>query len=422
MHKCFVLVALLLAIGFQWSNAQNTEFSYDGRVRSGGVPFDGNGLFKFAIVSSDGTICYWSNDGVTLTGDEPTSSVQIQVSSGFFSSIIGDETVSGMAPLDPSIFNTEERVNLRVWFNDGAHGFQKLTPDRPITNPSLLGLQSGRPFRIYVNPSTGNDSHTGLTTHTAKRTIQAAWSILPTLMRQDVTIKLADGRYYECPVLSGKVGGGGRAILEGNIEHPELVRLTGSTAADSTTVSLQYGLVIQNQRDLLIKGVSLDHARCNLLVKNESSAEFDHCLIQNWADGGTAIENSSTIFKNVEFRNPLIYKYSPAMSAPLGAYIEFHNCDVHDMDVGVNLGRNTIFRCWSSVFDTAWYEVAGGAGGIVADQGCNVNFEDAGTRFRNMNTAIYASHNSCVTYAEQRVSYTNVNTHVETVTGSYAIN
>lgn len=41
--------------------------NYQGRVVVGSTNFNGNGLFKFALVSSDGATTYWSNDGTRRT-------------------------------------------------------------------------------------------------------------------------------------------------------------------------------------------------------------------------------------------------------------------------------------------------------------------------------------------------------------------
>ena len=52
--------------------------SYEGRVAVEGVNFDSTtaghaGLFKFALVSPDGTQTYWSNDGSSVAGSAPTA-------------------------------------------------------------------------------------------------------------------------------------------------------------------------------------------------------------------------------------------------------------------------------------------------------------------------------------------------------------
>jgi hypothetical protein len=43
-------------------------FNYAGQVTVNGEAFDGNGLFKFALVNADGMITYWSNDGTSVDG------------------------------------------------------------------------------------------------------------------------------------------------------------------------------------------------------------------------------------------------------------------------------------------------------------------------------------------------------------------
>lgn len=70
---------------------------------------------------------YWSNDGTSSAGEEPTTSVALPVQNGLYSVQLGG---NGMASFDPNIFATP--LHLRIWFNDGTHGFQQLTPDQPL--------------------------------------------------------------------------------------------------------------------------------------------------------------------------------------------------------------------------------------------------------------------------------------------------
>ncbi len=172
-------------------------FNYQGRVRVQGTPYDGTGYFKFAIVNNPGTITLWSNDGTSVGGDEPGASVSVAVTDGIFNVMVGDPAL-GMEPINRIIFNHPSQIKLRIWFSDGTHGFQRLLPDRRIINPQLIGIVSGtQDFTIYVNGTTGNDENNGLTTDTAKRTIQAAVDILPERLRCNVTIDIADGVYKE---------------------------------------------------------------------------------------------------------------------------------------------------------------------------------------------------------------------------------
>jgi hypothetical protein len=71
-----------------------TVVAYQGEVQVGGTPYTGNGYFKFAIVNAT-SITYWSNDGTSADGSEPTAAVQLAVSDGLFSVLLGDTNLGG---------------------------------------------------------------------------------------------------------------------------------------------------------------------------------------------------------------------------------------------------------------------------------------------------------------------------------------
>jgi hypothetical protein len=71
-----------------------TVVAYQGEVQVGGTPYTGNGYFKFAVVNATG-ITYWSNDGTSTGGSEPTAAVQLAVNEGLFSVLLGDTTLGG---------------------------------------------------------------------------------------------------------------------------------------------------------------------------------------------------------------------------------------------------------------------------------------------------------------------------------------
>jgi hypothetical protein len=106
--------------------------NYQGRVVVGTTNFDGNGSFKFALVNTNGSTTYWSNDGTSVAGGEPTNAVALTVSKGLYSVLLGDTSVANMTVAIPaSVFNNSD-VRLRVWFNDAVNGSQLLTPDQRI--------------------------------------------------------------------------------------------------------------------------------------------------------------------------------------------------------------------------------------------------------------------------------------------------
>jgi hypothetical protein len=211
----YILVGLSLVTGVTSLNAQNTNVTYQGRVRSGGSDFNGTGQFKFALVTgvdinaqatatavtsgsfvtiinvnsggsgyvtapavtifggggsgatatasvSGGAVTsitvsnpgsgygstptviiaappenlsyttYWSHDGTSSAGNEPTTAVSVPVSNGLFTVRLGDGAFANMAPLGTGLF-TQPNLQLRIWFNDGVNGFAVLNPAQRLT-------------------------------------------------------------------------------------------------------------------------------------------------------------------------------------------------------------------------------------------------------------------------------------------------
>src|SRR5262245_47782400 len=106
--------------------------SYQGRVTVGTTNFSGTGQFKFALVRGGGSPSLWSNDGTSVNGSEPTAAVSTTVANGVFTVLLGDATLPNMTVIPASVFAATTDVRLRVWFNDGASGFQQLSPDQRI--------------------------------------------------------------------------------------------------------------------------------------------------------------------------------------------------------------------------------------------------------------------------------------------------
>ncbi len=257
----FILTGFLLVGAI---HAQQVEFNYEGRVMVDGMPFDGPGHFKFAIVNPEGTLSLWSNDATSTTGEEPSRAVIVDVTEGVFNVMIGDASGTGMESLDASLFNVDERVSLRVWFSDigSAGSFEELKPDRAIANPGLLGSKSYKEIHLYVDPALGNDDYPGLKPQRPKRSIQAAWNALPPLIERDATIHLADGVYREEVLLTGKTAVGDATIaLSGNLASPTSVRITGADAGAETTPVRYYCFKIIEQKNVTIQGVSIDYTR-----------------------------------------------------------------------------------------------------------------------------------------------------------------
>lgn len=76
---------------------------------------------------------FWSNDGSSSGGNQPTLAVPLVVNQGSFSINLGDTSISNMlSEIQPNIF-TNNNVRLRIWFSDGVTGFQQFYPDQRLT-------------------------------------------------------------------------------------------------------------------------------------------------------------------------------------------------------------------------------------------------------------------------------------------------
>jgi hypothetical protein len=76
--------------------------NHQGRIAVQGVNFDGNGQFKFALVNADGSVTYWSNNGSSVAGSEPTAAVTLAVSRGLYSVVLGNLALPNMTGIPSS--------------------------------------------------------------------------------------------------------------------------------------------------------------------------------------------------------------------------------------------------------------------------------------------------------------------------------
>ncbi len=108
--------------------------NYQGKFLVSGTNYSGTCQFKFALVNGAGDTTYWSHNGTSVGGGEPSgSAIALGVSGGLFSVNLGDSAVPNMtSPIPLSIF-ANSQVWLRVWVYDPVKGSQKLSPDQRLT-------------------------------------------------------------------------------------------------------------------------------------------------------------------------------------------------------------------------------------------------------------------------------------------------
>lgn len=112
--------------------------SYQGRVQVSGVPFEGTGQFKFALVNAGGTQFLWRSSPDIDSNGEPDQFATLNVTRGLYQVHLGDTALVNMAAIPTSVFSTSvvgvstNPIYLPVWFNDGVKGFERLVPDQRV--------------------------------------------------------------------------------------------------------------------------------------------------------------------------------------------------------------------------------------------------------------------------------------------------
>ena len=159
-----------------------------------------------------------------------------------------------MDTLPNIIVNNRSGLSLRVWFNDLSHGWELLTPDLKLAANAHTMQRITAPLTLYVNSSLGDDAHTGLTTDTAKQTIQAAVGCLPKMLEAQVTIEVANGIYTDQVLLKGFTGPlaviGDETTLPTAVANPAVQ----IDCADGGNVGLHKAFVIEDCSEVSLTG------------------------------------------------------------------------------------------------------------------------------------------------------------------------
>jgi hypothetical protein len=123
---------LALVVSSSFAGTAPEQINYQAKIDANGVPFDGVGHFKFAIVDHGGTNTYWSNDGMSTNAVEPTAAVSLNVSGGLLNVMLGNAAHPNMIAIPASTFAHPD-AHIRMWFG-GADGtaFEHLVPDKPL--------------------------------------------------------------------------------------------------------------------------------------------------------------------------------------------------------------------------------------------------------------------------------------------------
>jgi hypothetical protein len=273
--------------------------NYQGRLLVGPSNFSGTGQFKFALVDATGSTTFWSNDGTSIAGSEPSDFVSLGVSHGLYSVLLGDTSIANMTAIPVAVFNNSD-VRLRVWFNDGTHGSQLLAPDQRIAAVGYAVTASSA-ASVPASGVTGivsvTQGGTGSTTPTGALASLGAAATSGNLSQfaSTTSSQLAG-------IISDETGNG--PVIFGNAPT-----ITSPTFAGTFTIQGNTAILGGDANFLLTRPTNTLGAAAGFIISGQNASGTNHngggVLINGGAGTGTGsggtvnIGSSNTVFVNI---------------------------------------------------------------------------------------------------------------------------
>jgi hypothetical protein len=132
------MIAFCGALSFS-KGADAAQVNYQGKLLKDGTPYAGAALLKFALLDEYGE-SRWSNDATSVSGSEPQDGVNVLVSSGLFSVMLGADP---MSPVNANSLRSVTELKLRVWVDTGS-GYEQLSDQAVGSSVFALGLKDSQ--------------------------------------------------------------------------------------------------------------------------------------------------------------------------------------------------------------------------------------------------------------------------------------
>jgi len=279
-----VLVPILMAVPSVLHAQVPGIINYQGRIVDNGTNFTGTGLFEFALINgASGTTNFWSNDGTAV--GQPAASVSLTVTKGLYSVLLGDTTLSNMTVAIPASVFTNTDVRLRVWFNDGVNGFQRLSPDQRLGANGYALMAASVPAGAITSAQLASNAVTAA--------------------------NLAPGAVTAAAIAPGAVTAA--AIANGAVGSTQLASNAISAANLVTQGVLAQGAsIVRGGTSILYFGTNLFGWASALTNNDQAYLVGGTYTLTNWSVSLTGKTN--TLIQGIN--NPRIFNYVPTTNAP----------------------------------------------------------------------------------------------------------
>lgn len=242
IHRALLALTALAVIPVTSLHAVPLIISYQGRVAVGSTNFNGPAAFKFALIDASGTTTYWSNNGTSVAGSEPSAAVTLTVTNGLYSVLLGDATLTNMTAIPSSVFSNDF-VRLRVWFNDGINGSQLLAPDQRIAAVGYAMMAASVPSGAITSTMIANGAvgSTQLATNAVQSSNIAAGAVGSTQLAANAvqSSKIAAGAVGSTQIAAGAVGS--TQLAAGAVTFSDLAKPYQSGTVTGAALVMDFG-------------------------------------------------------------------------------------------------------------------------------------------------------------------------------------
>lgn len=125
--------------------------NYQGRLTVSGTNYTGPVRFKFALVDGVVGTSYWSNNGSSVNGSEPSADTGVNAQDGQFQVLLGDVSMPNMQTIPSPAFDHSD-VRLRIWMNVSDPTFTQLAPDQRVAAAGYAFRAAGLPDGTVTGP------------------------------------------------------------------------------------------------------------------------------------------------------------------------------------------------------------------------------------------------------------------------------
>ena len=298
-------------------------------------------------------VTFWSNDGTSVNGSQPTAAVNVSATNGLFTVVLGDTTLVNMTAISAPLF-TQPNLQLRIWFNDGVNGFAALSPVQNLT-PT--------PYAVFANNANSASNAVSATSATSAMTATTANTFSGSLSgdvtgTQGATVVASVGGQSAANVASGVITA--NSATSANTAN-SIVQRDASGNFSAGTVTLSGPLYLVNGENNTAVGWL---ALANNTTGTQNTADGNNALYFNTTGSVNTASGWQALYSNTTGGNNTASGWNALFSNKGGSWNTANGLSALYYNTSGNhntaVGDSALQSCTSGSYNVAIGDDAGG--------------------------------------------------------------